>query len=286
MKERINTQYVASEIKRYRESAAIRSAAERDGRINHIENSPLSSFEQSFVGVIPEGERLGAYVERVLADRAGRAIGLELGGVGSRLFAGFTPGFFERTAGVNLTDYRPIFSSEPKDTTMHRDRQKIMDGLSRHKTDAIIADISRNHRVIEGDMLATATSQQIEEEFLRGDKVNFMIRRMAAGNFDLPTEPFFLAKNANRYYQMMGENSVLFDELPTGFWNLSEAWSELVNTHYSGRLIAYVADNKLLLHKGVGAPKKLPVFSVSKVREIVASQGKFSTLRPLFTTPA
>src|SRR5688572_17803399 len=61
------------------------------------------SIEASFRCVLPEHGNIRRYVETQLAPFAGHAVGMEFGGTASNLFNGFSYGFFERTAGVNLT---------------------------------------------------------------------------------------------------------------------------------------------------------------------------------------
>ena len=80
--------------------------------------SPLSphrggvSFEASFSLVIPEGLSLKEDIEQTLSPYRGNAIAIEVGGVGTP-FGEFTPGFFKRSLGTNLTDYRSFLDFDP-----------------------------------------------------------------------------------------------------------------------------------------------------------------------------
>lgn len=265
MKELINTQQVAARIKHYRSEMTRLTNDERRGPDWYVENSSLASFEVTFGGLFPEGERLQGYIEKKLAHRGGSAIGMELGGTGSRLFSGFTPGFFQRTAGINLTDYRHFDNPDPT-----------------------AEDTSRNHTVIEGDILQRSTQRKISEDFLRGDKVDLLLKRMVGADSFLPCEPFLMARASNAYYQMVAEKGLLLIEVPVAFWDIIDDWGAHIEAKYAGKLEVTMDANGphggVLLSKHAGAPEELPLLSVQRVKEIIDKKGEYSVLDGLFST--
>src|SRR3989338_1356407 len=89
-----------------------------------IYDSDIDDFAKVFAGSLPlyidrpvaennyqsKGEAFRSYVEGTLLESGPREFcSVELGGPGSRLFQGFSPKFFKRTAGVCLTDTRDEF---------------------------------------------------------------------------------------------------------------------------------------------------------------------------------
>src|SRR3989344_3619327 len=99
-------------------------------------------FRNSFRDILPKQERsLKDYIEKVLAKRKGEAIGIEFGGIGSRLFSDFTPGFFAKSVGVSLVD--------------HREPEKL----------AIIqkGDEKINHELLEGDIFTDETYDRLSK---------------------------------------------------------------------------------------------------------------------------
>ena len=64
------------------------------------------SYEGTFRKLLPEGVNLRDFIENELIDRKGQATGIDIGGLGSQVFKEFSPGFFEKTTGVVLTDTR------------------------------------------------------------------------------------------------------------------------------------------------------------------------------------
>ena len=185
---KINTEAIAADHKRCRRSAI--NLAKTEGKRTAdkpwtVENSPATSYAETFRELIPEGEWLTDYVERKLSSRAGDAVGVELGGLGSELFAGFSPGFFKKTAGVNLSDYRESLTPDPTE-----------------------GDTERNHTVVTGDMLRHPTKQKVEE-WLDGDKIDFLVKRMKGGEGHLPLDPFSMAKEADYWYKQVSAGSVL-----------------------------------------------------------------------------
>ncbi len=263
----INTRVAAQRMKEYRsEIRRLTNQDKRGYRWDYCDSS-LSSFEESFAVLLPRGEKLKNYVEQSLAHRAGEAIGIELGGPGSSLFSGFTHGFFKKTAGIALADQRRFFDYDPTDK-----------------------DTMRNHTVIEGDILRRSTLRKIEQEFLQGEKADFIIKRMVGGDFYLPCEPFFMGGRANDYYQMLSRSrGLMLVENPMAFWDLIDVWG-LHSHHNNYGLEVDVRTNGsrggVMLRKLADAPEELPLLTVEEVREIVGDKGKYSALSALFATPS
>ncbi len=151
-------------------------------------NEGERSFSEYFRDVIPaEYRNIGAYVEDTLAHRRGQAIGIELGGTGSRLFSDFTPGFFSHTLGTVLNDLR--------------DRQQQREDTENH------------HEVIATDMF-TSQGKKSVEKWLGGKKADFIMQRMWGGLIGFPENPDILHKFLNRQYRWLGDNGILFNEVP------------------------------------------------------------------------
>lgn len=117
------------------------------------------------------------YVESVLKERRGCAIGIEFGGVGTRLFSGFSPNFFTQTVGVTLIDHRT-----------ERERQCAQ------------ADGAPRHEVIEGNMLASQTYVELDQ-VLNGQKADFIIERLGRGIEFIPSEPYTLMRTLDAWYE-------------------------------------------------------------------------------------
>jgi len=160
-----------------------------------LRDSPLeghpSTFDGTFRRVLPEGETsLRGYIEKELASRKGKAVGIEFGGPGRELFAGFSEGFFQKTAGVPLVDpRRTVFS------------------------DAKAIDAERHHQIISGDILSEKTYERLNE-WLDGDKADLILERMMAGWKNMPNEPFTVGKLFQRGYGLLGEGGLMFLEVP------------------------------------------------------------------------
>ncbi|MBA3723960.1 MAG: hypothetical protein H0W89_03625 [Candidatus Levybacteria bacterium] len=230
---------------------------EIDGKKYHWEETPLlthirnreqlttsdkifGTFDATFRDVIPEEySDIKQYIESVLAPKKGQAIGIELRGTASRLFGEFSPGFFQRTLGVNLTDYRdridPLLEAQ---------------------------DVSRNHHVLVGNIVSDETKMKVQEEFLHGQKADIIFERMIAGHSNLPKEPDFLGKQIGFWYEHLSENGVMFLTPPTALWDFIPGWLDIINTQYTDQIEAQYSDDTtevLRIRKLPGAPEHLPL---------------------------
>ncbi len=229
--------------RRYRTAESIvghNSAVRRNSLVDRL--FLVSPFELSFCPVLPEGEsRLKNYIEHTLVDKKGHAVGLELGGVGSKVFSQFTSGFFEKTCGVSLNDFRDKINPKLKGK-----------------------DAKRNHTVITGNILDEATQACVKDEWLHGEKIDIIFHRMAGGNGTVPKDPFFVSEQASIWYQLLAEGGLIFSQVPYAFTSYIEEWADHIKDNYKGKLELQVEDNfindyVLRLRKLNGAPKKLPL---------------------------
>lgn len=130
-----------------------------------------STFESTFRYALPVGAgTLRWYIEESLQAKKGKAVGIEFGGPGSALFAGFSKGFFARSLGVTLADLRVKLQPNPTNE-----------------------DDTRHHEVLEGDITYAQTQERVRK-WLAGERADLIVERMEGGRLDLPQEPFLLAQ--------------------------------------------------------------------------------------------
>lgn len=217
-----------------------------------------TSFFDTFRSVLPDGtESLTSYIEQVLKAKRGRALAIEFGGTGSKLFANFSPRFFARTCGVTLVDH-----SRPK-SNLEKIRANL--GLSG----------SREHSVLLGDMFADETYNTVRQ-WSKGAKVDLIIERLLKGLEFVPIEPFILSKVLQRWYEMLDVNGVMLIEVPPKLDPLVESWTNLLREKriYEKLNIEYVTasarqssfSSVLRLRKLSGAPESLPLLDAREVR--------------------
>ncbi len=160
------------------------------------ENLKAHSIESSFRSVVPKefGGKLKAYIEAELAPRRGKAVGVELGGPGSELFAGFSKNFFARSLGTVLTDMRTkMLSAEEEEASRERDEKN-------------------HHEVKEVDIFSQAGATSIQE-WLGDQKADLIIERMYGGLRKIPTPPKVLHLLLDRQYRWLNEGGILLNEL-------------------------------------------------------------------------
>ena len=219
-----------------------------------MDGSRISTFTNSFKEVLPTGQNIRQYVEKVLAERIRDAIGVEFGGVGSKLFGSFTKDFFKKTASVSLVDYRS-------------------------KAD-IDFDKKRGHSVIVGDIMTDEVYGSLQD-FLGGQKADFIIERMAKGLEFIPVEPYAVSQVLQRWYSMLHEGGIMFVQVPVELNPIFHAWVEMINNQYDGSGIEMkysvgLADPRpphstVRICRLPGAPTELPVLSPREVRKILKS---------------
>jgi len=210
-------------------------------------------FRNSFRDILPKQERsLKDYIEKVLAKRKGEAIGIEFGGIGSRLFSDFTPGFFAKSVGVSLVD--------------HREPEKL----------AIIqkGDEKINHELLEGDIFTDETHDRLNK-LLRGKKIDLIIERMASGLEFVPLEPYRVSKILQIWYKLLREGGIMLVQTPVEFNNLLTEWVTKIQKEYKDVIeLEYQKGNNdrgdpcsaFRLRKLPGAPEELPLLNPRTVR--------------------
>lgn len=201
-------------------------------------------FHDSFGRLLPESVKsLKLYIEGVLSERKGQAIGIEYGGVGINLFAGFDKDFFARSIGVTLVDHRS-------------EDAKVVDGAKLDKM---------HHSVIAGDIFDRGIYQHIDE-LLQGEKADLIIERMAKGLEFVPHDPYIVGKIINTWYRMLREGGVMFVQTPMVFNHLLERWASLIKSEQNlefeyqiGREDNNIYCSAFRLNKLSGAPDELPL---------------------------
>ena len=208
----------------------------------------------SFEGVLPkENKSLIAYIEDTLENRKGKAIGAEFGGMGSRLFGGFSAGFFAQSIGVSLVDHRDPSTLGAVD----------------------LLNETRNHSILEGDIFSPDTYGALNE-VLNGAKVDLIIERMAKGLEFVPQEPYEVSKILQIWYSLLREEGIMFIQVPIIFNNLLKKWAFKISEEFNGLIeIEYKIGkydrgahcSSFRLRKLKGAPEKLPLLDPGVVQE-------------------
>ncbi len=232
-----------------------------------IQDSPLRgaddnvvAFEDSFRNVLPEGQRdLRNYIEQALAQRKGEAIGLEFGGPGSKFFAGFSRGFFKKTAGIDAAGRARM------DSTFFRG----------------VREMIRGHMVIQGDILVPRTYSAALGTWLGDDKPDLIVEHMVGG-FELnPIHPMTVYKTFKRWYELLNKGGIMFVQVPHNARPIVQSWVDMVRGQdFSGLLeVAYHPTDTLdgdysqdlsvlRLRKLPGAPLELPMLDPQAIRDI------------------
>lgn len=222
-----------------------------DSSLDGQNASSYLSFYDSFKSVLPEGtESLRSYIETELASRKGVAIGIEFGGMGSKSFSEFTPGFFQESIGVSLVDHRSKLRSPNQ---------------------VIKEDKARHHTVLEGDFLKDATYEKLQA-LLNGKPADLIIERIYGGKSLIPREPILLAKIFQRWYGMLNENGLMLIEVPSVVRTLTERWVEMIERDFP-IIDVHAAPSlgtslSLRLKKNAESPETLPVFDAREAKRV------------------
>lgn len=216
------------------------------------------SFFKSFEDSLPAKDRAGGlkeYIEKCLKAKKGEAVGIEFGGPGIKLFEGFTPGFFKKTIGVTLVDYRDTYAPEEP--------------------------AEKEHKVIQSNILSEDLYEKKLTSELKGSKVDLIIERMAGGLEMIPAEPYLTSNILQRWYAMLSENGLMLVQTPTVFDELVEKWVTMLKEKYRGVLEVQYApstsgDNRipgcvLRIRKLKGAPDRLEFLNPRTVQTIKKS---------------
>lgn len=222
-------------------------------------NSPLDGqgvegepFYDSFKDVLPSRTlNMKNYIEGTLKERKGEAIGVEFGGVGTRLFSGFSPNFLAKSVSVSLVDHRKSHMKE----AMDKQNKKI------------------NHTLLIGDIFSDETYEKLND-LLKGEKIDLIMERMAAGLDFVPKEPYEASRVLKIWYKLLREGGVMFVQIPSDFNNLVEEWVAKIKKEYSGVLeiqsdinMSRTHTSSIRLKKLAGAPEELPMLDPRIVKE-------------------
>lgn len=216
-----------------------------------------SSYQRTFEEVVPPNQPLlRRYIETTLSDRRGSAIGIELGGPGSKLFSGFSKGVFERTLGVTLNDRR-----NPKRT--------LQDDLS-------------HHFVREANLLEDESTTVIKK-WLNGRKADVIIERMAGALSygGTPVDPHFVLRRVSEWYQMLSVGGLMFLQIPKKMRPIMPMVMERLSqvpeleVRYDPRARERPSErdhvhHAISIHRLAGAPDVIPLLDPRKIRELYA----------------
>jgi len=226
-------------------------------------NSPLEgeyvpnigmSFAESFYDTFYDNKGIRHYIEKILKAKAGKAIGIEFGGVGENLFSGFTSGFFVQSVGVTLID--------------HRDHEKTNEPFGK--------DSEINHKVLEGNIFDSSTYKSLNK-ILENKKVDLIMERMGRGLEFVPIEPYSVSRILEVWYELLNEGGVMFIQVPVEFNYLLKAWIKKIEEEFKDVIkieykIGYNDCNNscsaFCLRKLAGAPNKLPLLDPRILKEI------------------
>ena len=221
-----------------------------------VTDSPLlggdltHSFDSWFKGTIPHQEgkprpNIKQYIEETLASNTNR-VAIELGGVGGVLFSGFTPGYFDRTLGISLTDSRKIKQSDDQITS---------------------ADSAINHTFMPGDLNDPDIFQKIDT-WLDGRPADLIMERMYGGISKLTQDPFAMGKWASFCYDRLAPNGLLFAQVPPVLEAYAKGWVHDMKTRAPHLDVSFDARDVygirayqvIRIHKTPDGPAQLPLY--------------------------
>lgn len=223
-----------------------------------LESTDAGSISNTFEPVVPKGTSLKEYIENELQDDHGKATGLELGGSGSSLFAGFSAGFFKNTAGVTLVDGRDANQRE-------QDRE-------------------RNHTVITGDIVKPHFSMRVL--LALNGQPDVVIERLEGALLMTPDDPFFMFENGDMWYILANTPSLMFWQYPPILFPLMPSWINKVNSApgLEGQIHQPGLYGVLRLKKSEGASEELPHLSPREIDSLYKEHGhKVGWRSPLLT---
>lgn len=143
--------------------------------------------EKNFSSVEDRGLLFKKYIENTLSkNKDTPRTAIEFGGPGSKLFSGFTDGFFKRTVGICLDDARPAY--------------RMYD------------DNINGHDVIVGDIMDVNNKDLFNKinNTLKTNKVDLIISRMQGPLTKLRKNPVLLDHIIRKWYSLLNKNGMLF----------------------------------------------------------------------------
>lgn len=201
------------------------------------------SYNNTFKGLYPpEFSDVRDYIEVRFSDRKGKAVGVDIGGMGSELFAGFSPGFFKKSIGVTLVDKR--------------------------NSQEIDRDSEIGHEVLETDCFSAQGRNKLKY-WLGDDKVDVIFEKMHGALLNYPDNPKFLMSILNRWYKLLGDKGLMFIQTPSLKEESLKQTQDFLDSIKDGKIpglsLAYEVEgpNKfgnrihLVLEKSANAPRTL-----------------------------
>jgi len=207
-----------------------------------------TAYINTFHHVIDDYNSIKDYVEIVLEKKRGKAVGIDFGGLGINVFKGFTPGFFEKSIGVSLSDHRT------NNGRLYRIDKKIYDD-------------GREHKIIIGNIFDTKVYKKIDK-ILQGKKVDFIVERMYAGLQNVPENLMVVMATLQRWYGLLDDGGIMLVELPSFVAPIMKRWLELLNKDNKVEVAFDEFRLALRINKLPGAPKQLPKLELKEIKKI------------------
>lgn len=244
LRDSLKTVQAKTEANVKREHDEARPWAVYDSALHHYATTFDYPYERSFRHLIPEEfPTMRAYIEQRFFEKRGAVVGMDIGGTGSALFRDFSPGFFAKSLGVVLADQREE-KTKKEDEVYH-------------------------HSVLEADAFSSKGWRGITN-VLHGDVVDVLFERMYGGLVGMNTDFRFLASVLERWYGLLGDEGMMFVELPhipSGKSASTVNWLyAMEHGKVPGITVRYVASPyeeagflkmMVCLEKGPGAPESL-----------------------------
>jgi hypothetical protein len=162
-------------------------------------------LEHDFAQLYPNRyKNIREYLEQRFVNKKGKVTGLEIGGLGSRIFSDFKNNFLARSVGLTLTDSRD-----------ERQRKE---------------DSRRNHNVLKGDAFLPETYKVLAEKYLPNG-ADIIFERMENGLLGMTENPTVFFELVKQWYKILSENGVMFVQSPyiTKKENV-EQWQDFLET--------------------------------------------------------
>lgn len=236
-----------------------------------VYDSDLPSFARTFQYVLPKqywerrqvGDAFVEYVQSVLEPGSNTTLrAVEFGGPGRTLFGQFPPDFFAHTIGVSLPDTQT-------EKSLRKDKRYVPG--------------KENHQIIRGNIFDRSIYQQVSDA-LDQHQADLIISRMEGGlKFLYPWNPIAWGQLAQRWYQLLNENGLMFIQWrmepqgerermdimgePDPVGDLFDQWGASIKSAYPNSLELQQSYGTFRLHKMPGAPVELPLLENFKYDE-------------------
>ncbi len=133
-------------------------------------------------------ENIKDYIQDRLATKRGSAVGVEIGGPGSRIFSQFDQGFFAHSIGITLKDIRS-------------EAQKKVDEVSHHEILATNIISSQGYHTLKNRLQSD------------NQRVNLLLEKMHAGFHLVPKSMQLWLATFCRWYRLLDDEAIMFIQL-------------------------------------------------------------------------